>query len=326
MAAADVDRDEHARAERLDHRVEEVDVAERRGADDHALGAGPQRLADRRQAAQPAAVLDRHAGLARDPAQVLDRARLAGAGAVEVDDVEEARARLDPRLGRRRAGRRGRRSGPRSGPRRGARPCRRGCRWRDRGSRRRSSRAARGRRGEDFSGWNWTPATFSRSTIEAKRSPYSPSPTTSPPRRPGRRSSARGRRPPRRPARASAPDARSHRHAVPADVRQLRRLERRHLAGQQAEPRGALVLGRGARTAAACRGRCRAPACRSPRARGSPRRGRRRAAGASPRGTRPRRGPRPRRRRGSRRGRRCGRRRAPTCSSAFSTERRLPIP
>src|SRR5205085_11552326 len=32
---------------------------------------------------------------------------------------------------------------------------------------------------EDFSGWNWTPATLSRSTIEAKRSPYSPRPTTS---------------------------------------------------------------------------------------------------------------------------------------------------
>ena len=178
VAAADVDRDEHARAERLDHRVEEVDIAERRGADDHALGAGPQRLAHRRQVAQPAAVLDRHAGLLGDPAQVLDRARLAGAGAVEVDDVEEARAGVDPRLGRL-----------------------------DRvvvvdglvleatldeadglavedvdggiedhgtkfASRWRPSRL-------DFSGWNWTPATLSRSTIEAKRSPYSPSPTTS---------------------------------------------------------------------------------------------------------------------------------------------------
>ena len=54
--------------------------------------------ADRGQRAQAAAVLDRHAGLARDPAQVVDRLRRARARAVEVDDVQEARARLDPRL------------------------------------------------------------------------------------------------------------------------------------------------------------------------------------------------------------------------------------
>src|SRR3954447_19678663 len=47
---------------------------------------------------QAAAVLHGHAGLARDPAQVLDRARAAGAGTVEVDDVKEPRAGVDPRL------------------------------------------------------------------------------------------------------------------------------------------------------------------------------------------------------------------------------------
>src|SRR5512132_619480 len=56
VAAADVDGDEHARAERLDHGVEEVDIAEGGSPDDHALRARPQRLADRGQAAQPAAV------------------------------------------------------------------------------------------------------------------------------------------------------------------------------------------------------------------------------------------------------------------------------
>ena len=48
--------------------------------------------------------------------QVLDRARLAVARAVEVDDVQEARARRRPTHARPPAGRRGRRSGPRSRP------------------------------------------------------------------------------------------------------------------------------------------------------------------------------------------------------------------
>ena len=96
MPAADVDGDDDPRPEGATIVVEEVDVAERGGADDRALGAGAQRLAHRGQRAQPAAVLHRHAGPGDDPPQVLDRLRLAGAGAVEVDDVQEARARLDP--------------------------------------------------------------------------------------------------------------------------------------------------------------------------------------------------------------------------------------
>ena len=78
--------------------VEEVDVPERRGADDHALGAGPQRVAHGVDGSQPAAVLHGHAGALDDPAQVLDRARLAVLGAVEVDHVQVARAGVDPAL------------------------------------------------------------------------------------------------------------------------------------------------------------------------------------------------------------------------------------
>ena len=46
MPAADVDGDDDPRAEGGDDVVEEVDVAERGGADDRALGAGAQRVAD----------------------------------------------------------------------------------------------------------------------------------------------------------------------------------------------------------------------------------------------------------------------------------------
>ena len=87
-----------------------------------ALGAGAQRVADGVDGAQAAAVLDRDAGLGDDPAQVLERLRLAGAGAVEVDDVQEARAGVDPGARRPRAGRRGRSSSPRTCPRPGAPP------------------------------------------------------------------------------------------------------------------------------------------------------------------------------------------------------------
>ena len=60
---------------------------------------GAQRVTDGVDRAQAAAVLDRDAGLGDDPAQVVERLRRAGAGAVEVDDVQEARARVDPGLG-----------------------------------------------------------------------------------------------------------------------------------------------------------------------------------------------------------------------------------
>ena len=85
-------------AELGDDVVEEVDVAEGGGADDGAFGAGAEGVADRVDGAQAAAVLDRDAGLVDDPAQVLERLGRARAGAVEVDDVQEARARGDPGL------------------------------------------------------------------------------------------------------------------------------------------------------------------------------------------------------------------------------------
>ena len=164
-----------------DDGVEEVDVAERRRADDHPLRPRPQRLADRGERAQAAAVLDRHARLARDPAQVVDRLRRAGARAVEVDDVQEARARLDPRL----------RGGQRvvvvdglvleaaldEAHRLAVEDV--DGRVEDHAAATKFASSASPSR-EDFSGWNWTPATLSRSTIEAKRSPYSPRPMTSP--------------------------------------------------------------------------------------------------------------------------------------------------
>src|SRR4051812_49643772 len=59
VAAADVDGDEHAWAEGGDHGVEEVDVPERRRADDDAFRPRPQRLADGGEGAEAAAVLDR---------------------------------------------------------------------------------------------------------------------------------------------------------------------------------------------------------------------------------------------------------------------------
>ena len=327
VAAADVDGDEHARAERLDHGVEEVDVAERRGADDHALGAGAQRLADRRQRAQPAAVLDGHAGLARDPPQVLDRARLARAGAVEVDDVEEARARVDPRLRGRRAGRRGRRSCPRSGPRRGARPCRRGCRWRDRGSRaakfaQQREPVARGLLGMELDAGDVValddrgealavlataddvvlvrgPADERVHVVEGRALAEA-----------ARQRASRCGTSPRssRCAGAWAPPAASPRRAAGRAPRRPRARRR-------------------PRTAAACRGRC--------PARGVPAAARSRITSSRPGRAEPPHRLREgadarhhdaRRRRGSRRGRRCAGPRAPTCSSAFSTERRLPIP
>ena len=97
VAAARVDADDDPLAERAEDVVEEVDVGERGRAEDHALGAGAQRVADRRQRAQAAAVLDRHAELVRDPLEVVEALRRPGPRTVEVDDVEEPRARLDPR-------------------------------------------------------------------------------------------------------------------------------------------------------------------------------------------------------------------------------------
>src|SRR4051794_5916779 len=99
VAAAGVDRDDDPVAERAEHVVEEVDVRERGGAEDHPLRAGAQRVADRGQGAQAAAVLDRHGQLVGDPLEVVQRLGRAALRAVEVDDVQKAGALVDPRPG-----------------------------------------------------------------------------------------------------------------------------------------------------------------------------------------------------------------------------------
>src|SRR6266545_2263537 len=96
VAAARVDRHDHALAKRAEHVVEEVDVVVGRRAEDHALGAGAQRVAHRRQGAQPAAVLHRHRQLVRDALQMLERLRRPRPRPVEVDDVQEPGARFHP--------------------------------------------------------------------------------------------------------------------------------------------------------------------------------------------------------------------------------------
>ena len=83
-----------------EHVVEEVHVAQRGGAEDHALGAGVERVAHGAERAQAAADLDRDRQLAGDLLDVLEVLRRALLGAVEVDDVQEARAGLDPRARR----------------------------------------------------------------------------------------------------------------------------------------------------------------------------------------------------------------------------------
>ena len=165
--------------------VEEVDVAERRRAHDRALGAAAQRVAHGVDGPQPAAVLDRDAGAGRDPSQVLERARLALAGAVEVDHVQVARAGVDPAL--RRLERvvvvgRGVLEAALDEPHRPAAhdvdrrvQDHAATRSQIRAKLRSSVSPSR----EDFSGWNCTPIRFSRSTIETNGVPYSPRPTMS---------------------------------------------------------------------------------------------------------------------------------------------------
>ena len=120
-----------------------------------------------------------------DPAQVLERLRLAGAGAVEVDDVQEARAGADPRAGglervvvvRRRvlevALDQAHRLAVHDVDRR----------VEDHATATAASaaklRSMRSPSREDFSGWNCAAITFPRSTTDTNRSPYSLVPTTS---------------------------------------------------------------------------------------------------------------------------------------------------
>ena len=109
-------------------------------------------------------------------------------------------------------------------------------------------------------------------------------------RRPGgRRRSARGRRPrPRRGPRSAPTRARRSRGSSRCAAAAGSRARSPSRAGCP-RPRGALVLGRWTRTAAACRGRCRAAARRRRRARSAPRRARCARGCASPPGTRRRR-------------------------------------
>jgi hypothetical protein len=100
VAAARVDRHDHALAKGPEHVVEEVDVGVGRGPQDDPLGAGPQRIAHRGQRAQAAAVLNRDGELVGDLLEVVQRLGAARARAVEVDDVQEARAGVDPGAGR----------------------------------------------------------------------------------------------------------------------------------------------------------------------------------------------------------------------------------
>src|SRR4051812_36973464 len=100
VSAARVDRDDEAVAERAEDVVEEVDVVVGGGAEDHPLGPGPQRVANGRQLAQPTAVLHRDRQLVGDPLEMLEVHRAALTRAVEVDDVEEASALVDPRARR----------------------------------------------------------------------------------------------------------------------------------------------------------------------------------------------------------------------------------
>ena len=109
---------------------------EGRGAEDHPLGAGAQRVAHRGQRAQPAAVLHRaprsSCAIRSRCSSDLRRARRARRRGRR--RAGSARPRR-PTRARPRAGRRGRRSCRRSRPGPGARPCRRGCRSPGRGSR-----------------------------------------------------------------------------------------------------------------------------------------------------------------------------------------------
>ena len=170
--------------------VVSVDVAERGGADDHPLGPRPQRLADRGEGAQAAAVLHGRLELGRHPPQLAEMLRGPPARAVEVDDVEVLRPLVGP-------GSRGleRRLGvdrllvevAEPQPDRAAaldvdrreedhglgaalRPSRRGARsGRPQSPAKEPSRASPS--GPDFSGWNCTPNTVCCATTEANSVP-----------------------------------------------------------------------------------------------------------------------------------------------------------
>lgn len=72
LAAARVDGHDHAVSVETEHVVEKVDVGERGGTEDDALGAGVERVPDSADAPQPTAVLDRHRKLGDDLLEVAE--------------------------------------------------------------------------------------------------------------------------------------------------------------------------------------------------------------------------------------------------------------
>jgi hypothetical protein len=94
--AAGVDRHDHAVAIGGDHLVEEVNVTEGGGAEHDSRGARVHGGAHAGGIAQSAADLDRNVDGRRDPADVLEVRRGAGASAIEIDDVQCPGARVDP--------------------------------------------------------------------------------------------------------------------------------------------------------------------------------------------------------------------------------------
>ena len=84
----------------VEHVFEELGIGQRGGADHDALGAGVQGALDGEAVAKPAAHLDARVRLGGDPAHVLEVLRRAGAGAIEVDDVEPLGPLLGPALRR----------------------------------------------------------------------------------------------------------------------------------------------------------------------------------------------------------------------------------
>ena len=258
--------DDHALAVGAEHVVEEVDVGVGGRAEDDPLGAGAQRVAHRGQRAQPAAVLDRHRELVGDRSRWSRILRRARPRAVEVDDVQEARARLDPRA-RRLQGRVAvdgllgevaldQAHGLALGDVDGRVEDHAGCH--PRAQRGEVRAAARSPAAEDFSGWNWTPKTWSRADDRGERARRSR-------RRPSTSSSSCAACAAKRVhvveggAVAEAVEQRRgsrEAHLVPADVRDLQRgrlgRERGDLARPAARALGAAELRRSARRAAAC--------------------------------------------------------------------------
>ena len=92
LAVARVDRDDDPLAVLLQHRVEELRVAQRRGADHDVFGPRPQHVGDAVGVAQPAADLDRERHRVGDPPHVSRFTGSPGLRPVEVDHVEEVDA------------------------------------------------------------------------------------------------------------------------------------------------------------------------------------------------------------------------------------------